>query len=31
MILKVQSDEIYQTTAYGSSSNAYQSIDNKIL
>ena len=29
MILKVQSDEIYQTTAYGNSSNAYQSIDNK--
>ena len=29
MILKVQSDEMYQTTAFGSSSSAYQSIDNK--
>ena len=29
MILKVQSDEMYQTTAFGASSSAYQSIDNK--
>ena len=29
MILKVQSDEIYQVTEYSNSPNAYQSIDSK--
>ena len=29
MILKVQSDEIYQTTAYSYTQGAYQTIDNK--